>query len=48
MGAKIRSSTATSGPSAEAAPRGVITFDGVTVTGTENLMMAASLAEGRP
>ena len=45
MGARSWSSTATSSPGA--APEGArITTDMVTVTGTENLLMAATLADG--
>ena len=46
MGARSASSTATSSPARAAASRARITTDMVTVTGTENLLMAATLAEG--
>ena len=46
MGADIPSSTATSWPAPRRLKGARITTDMVTVTGTENLLMAATLAEG--
>jgi UDP-N-acetylglucosamine 1-carboxyvinyltransferase len=46
MGAEITSSTATSWPRPTRLKGARITTDMVTVTGTENLLMAAALAEG--
>ena len=46
LGATIRRSTATSKPAPSVSRAREIVFDKITVTGTEDLLMAATLAEG--
>ena len=46
LGARSLRSTATSKPSADGCAARDIIFDRITVTGTEDLLMAATLAEG--